>query len=55
MTRVSTTLFLIFVNDLLDLPFHGKICAFADDIVLLFFICVNNIKINILVFTSETK
>lgn len=48
MPRGSTTLFLIFVNDLLDLPFHGEISALADDIVLLFFIFVNNIKNNIM-------
>jgi hypothetical protein len=32
----STTLFLIFINDLLTLPFYGRITAFADDIDLFY-------------------
>jgi hypothetical protein len=33
---ISATLFLIFINDLLTLPFHGQICAFADDVALFY-------------------
>lgn len=31
---LSATLFLIFLNTLPDLPFHGKICGFANSIAL---------------------
>lgn len=33
---MSATLFLIFINDLLELPFRGRINAFADDIALFY-------------------
>lgn len=33
---LSATLFLIFINDLLESPFHGSASAFADDIALFY-------------------
>lgn len=33
---ISANLFLVFINDLLQLPFHGQISAFADDIALFY-------------------
>lgn len=33
---ISATLFLIFINDLLNLPFKGRINAFADDICIFY-------------------
>jgi exonuclease III len=33
---LSANLFLIFINSLLELPFKGKICAFADDVAFLY-------------------
>lgn len=35
-SMTSATLFLIFINDLLNINFHGKINAFADDIALFY-------------------
>lgn len=33
---LSATLFLVFINDLLEIPFHGRAGAFADDIALFY-------------------
>ncbi|KAG8330804.1 hypothetical protein J6590_054923 [Homalodisca vitripennis] len=33
---LSDALFLIFINDLLKLNFHGSMCAFADDVAFLY-------------------